>query len=199
MDVRRLFVSVSLDKTFTKALAKYRDAHRKIPYLRWVPIENFHITLLFIGMVPEFRMSEIEDALDAVAQKHRSFSLTCTGINYAPPGELKSMVWAYFEHPRSFITLIEHVAEEVRGVIEPQDSLVQGVRNHVQAHATLARFRRRVPAKDHIRLRHSEVIGRELKVERMALMESISGPNGPRYRVLREFSFMGPASKIDKQ
>ncbi len=75
MGNRRLFVALEPPEAVRRRLAAIqaelqRAAGRAADEVRWVPAENVHLTLQFLGAVPSERVEAIEAALRAVRQ-HR--------------------------------------------------------------------------------------------------------------------------------
>ena len=67
----RLFVGLDLPWELRERLALLAGG---IPGARWVPVENYHITLRFIGEVAGHQAEEIDHALAGL--RARGFSLT---------------------------------------------------------------------------------------------------------------------------
>lgn len=71
----RLFVAIDLPWELRARLAGLAGG---IPGARWLPPENYHITLRFIGEVAAHQAEEIDHALAAL--KARGFALSLTGV-----------------------------------------------------------------------------------------------------------------------
>lgn len=72
----RLFVALDLPWELRQRIAML--AGSGVPGARWVPPENYHVTLRFIGETPAWRADEIDEALAAL--KARAFELTLAGV-----------------------------------------------------------------------------------------------------------------------
>ncbi|MEA2689972.1 MAG: 2,3-cyclic 3-phosphodiesterase, partial [Candidatus Eremiobacteraeota bacterium] len=67
---RRLFVAADLDDTARAACASVAERLRaKRWFGKWVPPENYHLTVAFLGGVDDERVAEILAALRAVAPR----------------------------------------------------------------------------------------------------------------------------------
>jgi 2'-5' RNA ligase len=191
--MKRLFVSLPLDDQFAKVFECYRDANGRIGYLRWIPIKNLHVTVLFIGDVPERRLPQLTDALAAVAASHEPLALVLDRITYAPPGKYgrdkPNMVWAQFKQSEEFDALASDVLDAVEGIAPMvMDSHKQRGRPLIP-HVTLARFRDPKNPPRHLRKLHkTEYEGRAMGISAMDLMESQLSREGAQYTRLARFA-----------
>ena len=72
----RLFVALDLPWSLRQRLASL--AASGIPGAKWVPPENYHMTLRFIGEAQRHLAEEIDHALAAL--RARDFALTLAGV-----------------------------------------------------------------------------------------------------------------------
>jgi len=84
----RLFVGLDLPWETRQRLALLGGG---IPGARWVPIENYHLTLRFIGEVPAHRAEEIDHALAAL--RVRRFTLELAGVGTFSKGGRETQLW----------------------------------------------------------------------------------------------------------
>ena len=71
----RLFVGLELPHALSERLAGLAGG---LAGARWVPPENYHVTLRFIGELPGYRAEEVDLALSGL--RGRGFALQLAGI-----------------------------------------------------------------------------------------------------------------------
>ncbi|MBX4211238.1 MAG: hypothetical protein KW806_00335, partial [Candidatus Yanofskybacteria bacterium] len=92
--MKRLFIALPIDKTTSKGLSKFRDSLGKdTPYIRWTPVQNFHITVLFLGDVIEEAIPLCKETIQKVIENIQPFALKIKKPIYAPPHKPTSMIW----------------------------------------------------------------------------------------------------------
>jgi RNA 2',3'-cyclic 3'-phosphodiesterase len=126
----RLFVALDLPWSVREQLAALSGVG--IPGARWVPPENYHLTLRFIGEVPGHVARDVDDAL--LGLRARGFSLTLTGLGVFSRGGVSSALWVGVERTPQLDLL--------RGKIETalQRQGLEPERRRFQPHVTLARL-----------------------------------------------------------
>ena len=83
----RLFVALALPSL---AKAQLSALSGGIPGARWVPPENYHLTLRFIGEVPAWKAEEVDTALAAIRAPR--FELALAGIGtFEKAGRIQSL------------------------------------------------------------------------------------------------------------
>ncbi len=126
----RLFVALDLPWSLREHLSALVGAG--IPGARWVPTENYHLTLRFIGETPGYLAEEIDHALLAI--RARGFSLTFKGLGTFARGGKATALWVGVEKNPEL--------EHLRGKIETalQRCGLEPERRRFQPHVTLARL-----------------------------------------------------------
>src|SRR5439155_23058432 len=94
----RVFIAVELPTEIQRALG---DVQRKLRALtdtaRWVVPESIHITLKFIGEIPEKRVEGIDAAFTGLTWK--PFTITVRGVGFFPGTRSPRVFWAGMEAP----------------------------------------------------------------------------------------------------
>jgi 2'-5' RNA ligase len=126
----RLFVGLDLPWPVRERLSGL--AWAGIEGARWVPTENYHLTLRFIGETPGYMAEEIDHALAAL--KPRAFPLTLSGLGTFSRGGKVSALWVGVEKCPEL--------DHLRGKIETalQRIGLEPERRRFQPHVTLARL-----------------------------------------------------------
>ena len=94
----RVFIAVDLPKEIRKTLADVQHELRPMSNsVRWVSPESIHITLKFIGEMPEKRLEDIDAALTGFTWK--PFTITVRGVGFFPGNRSPRVFWAGMEAP----------------------------------------------------------------------------------------------------
>jgi 2'-5' RNA ligase len=126
----RLFVALDLPWSVRQRLASLASVG--IPGAKWIPPENYHLTLRFIGEAPRHLAEEIDHALATL--KARRFSLTLAGVGMFEKGGRPTSLWVAAEKNPSL--------DHLRGKIETalQRVGLEPERRRFNPHVTLARL-----------------------------------------------------------
>jgi 2'-5' RNA ligase len=170
----RLFYAVFLPPEVQKALA---EAQKRLdPFKGWkkTPPHQLHLTLLFLGEVPE---EEVEGFLALGRRLARAvppFTARIRGTGYFP-AEGSPRVWFAKAEGEGFLRLAEGLRAEAPDP-DPKP---------FAPHITLARKKGPAPRVGPV------VLGLEFPVEEFALVQSVLRPKGPEYRILERFPLRG--------
>lgn len=126
----RLFVALDLPWSLREKLSQL--AYHGIPGARWVPPENYHVTLRFIGETPKYRAEDIDLALAAL--RARGFSLTLAGLGTFSKGGRSTALWVGVERNPQ----LDHLQNKIE--IALQRCGLDPERRRFQPHVTLARL-----------------------------------------------------------
>ena len=126
----RLFVGLDFPWETKQRLATLAGG---VPGARWVPPENYHLTLRFIGEVAAHQAEEIDHALAGL--RARPFPLVLAGVGTFDKGGQANALWVGVEKNPSL--------EALRGKIETALQRVgcEPERRRFMPHVSLARLR----------------------------------------------------------
>ena len=132
----RLFVALPVPETLRMQLA---DLAGGIPGARWVPPENYHLTLRFIGEVDGWQADEVDDALASI--RSRPFELQLSGVDvFEKAGRIHSL---HVKAERS--ERLTHLQAKVETAL--QRAGLPPERRRFTPHITLARTEKAAPEK----------------------------------------------------
>lgn len=113
----RCFVAVELPEALKEAIASLTEQVRKSGAdARWVRAENFHITLKFLGSVPEEMLPDIKDAMAGAAKSHAGFRLSFKGAGVFPSRKRPRVVWIGAEDSERLIDLQRDVEQAMEAL-----------------------------------------------------------------------------------
>jgi 2'-5' RNA ligase len=126
----RLFVALDMPWSVREQLAALSGVG--IPGARWVPPENYHLTLRFIGDIPGHVARDVDDALLAI--RARGFPLTLMGTGTFGKGGVSNALWVGVERTQS----LDHLRNKIETAL--QRCGLEPERRRFQPHVTLARL-----------------------------------------------------------
>jgi len=177
----RLFIAIDLPTQIRKALGDIQHDLRPLTdSARWVAPESIHITLKFLGEVPEKQLEDIDTALTGLSWK--PFNITVHGVGFFPGNRSPRVFWAGMEAPT------------MKGLAEELDSRMERLgfekeKRAFRPHITLARAR-------DTRIDSALVTGASqyqehdfgaFTADRVFLIKSTLKPSGAVYEKLKEY------------
>ena len=183
---RRLFVALEPPEPVRRRLAAMavelrRSAGRAADEIRWVPPENVHLTLQFLGAVPDERVPAVEEAVRAAAAAARPLSLEVKGAGGFPNARRPRVVWAGLAGDVApLAALVADLGRRLAPLGYPPEE------RPFSAHLTIGRARetRGAPGIAGALASAAEAAGAPWRATELVLFESHLSPKGPRYEAL---------------
>ena len=174
--MQRIFIGIPVDARaqhhINCLLKPLKESH---PDLRWVPENNRHLTLAFLGDVPLSTVENLVDLLDETYRGKKCSRLSLTRLTRFP--EPNSKIIALTGEPdRSLDRLLYATSRLLQSNDQPEDP------REFLPHVTLARFGRKKGAKIAV----DQPVNIKLEVTDIRLYQSVLTESGPIYSVLKE-------------
>ena len=167
----RLFVALDLPPETRTRLQRLATG---LAGARWLPPENYHLTLRFLGEMPGHRADELDDALAAL--RGRAFTLQIAGVGVFEKAGRAQALWAGIERNPQ----LEHLQTKIETAI--QRIGFEPERRRYNPHITLARLDNSPPAKlvEWVQA-HNLLRADPVRVEHFTLFSSQLGKDGAVY------------------
>lgn len=186
----RLFFGIKLSEEVSGSVIRAieKQDFGRVPF-RWVPPENFHFTLKFLGETDESKLPAIREAAGKAASGIKNeFSLTLNEFGAFPT----------LSSPRVIFYSVEQGGEILASLAADLDNEMSalGFRKEKRAyhpHLTLARIKKRPDPEIIEKLKGVPPLrtGNSQKVDSFQLIRSFLSRSGARYRKLADFDFSG--------
>ena len=177
----RVFIAIDIPEDIRQRLATVQEELRSgSTSARWVSPESIHLTLRFIGEIPEKRLEDIELSLAGLTWKH--LAVKVRGIGFFPGARSPRVCWAGLES-----ATMEGLASEIDSRLERAG--FDRERRGFRAHVTLARAKNR-PLERTLVAAAAPFVETEFgsfTADRYYLYESTLKAGGPVYTKLKEF------------
>lgn len=180
--MQRLFVGLSIPADIRARLHLLKE---DMAGARWTPLENYHITLAYIGEADETFEKDTRAALAAVSQE--VFSLTLKGMGSFAQAEDADVLWAGVEKNAALSLLKEKICKALEERNVPFD------KRPYAPHVTLARFRdANKESVARFMREQSAFMAGPFDVKSFMLYNSHVADNGPVYKELEAYPLMLP-------
>ena len=184
---RRLFVALEPPEAVRRRIAAVteklrRSAGAAAGEVRWVPHENVHLTVQFLGAVPEERVEAVGGAIAATAARARPLLLEVKGAGGFPNSRRPRVVWLGLAgEVEALAALAGDLAKRLAPLGFPPET------RPFAAHLTLGRARdsRGAPGLGGALAAAAQDEGTAWRAAELVLFESHLSPKGPRYEPVR--------------
>lgn len=175
----RLFAGLTLPPSLRQTLGLLAGG---LPGARWIPPENLHLTLRFIGEVDEALADDIDGQLAGI--RARTFTLDLEGLGTFESGRRAYHVWIGVKRAAALMHLQEKIETAVvRAGAAPE-------RRHFQPHVTLARLKDPPLGRLQNFIAAHNLFQATMTVSHITLFSSHLGHGNPIYRAECDYPLM---------
>jgi 2'-5' RNA ligase len=180
----RTFIAIELDQKIKTILSSHiKKLETSGAKVRWVKPQGMHLTLKFLGEVPEARIPEIKKVLARLAKDYGSFQLILKGTGtFPPPPRTPRVVWIGIEQTESLQHIQTRVENELHKIRFPKE------KRKFHPHLTLGRVKNPMniqPLLEMLNLHNQTDFG-TMSVNKLTFFRSMLKPSGAEYTVLSE-------------
>lgn len=181
MKAMRLFVAIPLPEDVRASLAVLGGG---VPGARWVPEENLHLTLRFLGELDGNTAHDVAESLADV--RGQPFELCCEGVGHFETGRQPRVIWAGISASAELKELQARVEKAVQRAGLPPET------RKFSPHVTLARLKAAPADRVHSFIAHNNLFrSRAFTVDGFTLFSSFLSKSGSIYRTEAEFDLDG--------
>jgi len=177
----RTFIAIDLHPEIKVRLLDFISRLRQAGgSVKWVKPQALHLTLKFLGEIPEDKVPPVEAVIRSVCAGHRAFSLVVEGTGAFPPGKSPRVLWVGIREEAEIVSLQDKLEEALDKEGFPRE------RREFHPHLTLGRVKAAQNLKETTEIlgRHGQTHFGEMVVNELTFYQSILKPEGPEYRVL---------------
>jgi 2'-5' RNA ligase len=145
MVVIRAFIAINLSTEIQNSLDevsnKLEERLNDVP-IRWVPVENIHLTIKFLGDVSVSNLEMLQKMLRSEASQHDPFEFSVGNLGAFPSISRPRVIWVGVEAPPELHTLQRGIETETARLGYARE------KRTYSPHLTLGRVSRNADAKD---------------------------------------------------
>ena len=175
----RVFIAVPIPDDVARFLRRSRTALQQPGMnLRWVPVENIHLTLKFLGDIDAASIEPVAGRMDAAAGASAPFSLIARGVGGFPNLRGFRVLWIGVDGDTRRLESLQ------RGVESGLETLgLEKERRRFHPHLTLARTRQRMDGGQFglLDATWAQHASEAFRVDRICLFSSVLKPVGAVY------------------
>lgn len=186
----RAFIAVKIDERIREMAASLqRTLNRGDSRVKWVETNNLHLTLKFLGDIPEDNLPLYYQALERGASDFSPFKVTFQGLGAFPNLKRPRVLWMGVREGKEKLSALSKSISSslVQASLLEEKELKS---NRFSPHLTLGRVRSQKNLEDIMEIlkdKQNILVG-TMEINQIHLIKSTLTPKGPHYEALKNFS-----------
>jgi len=187
----RAFIAIELPSAIKNTLAKIQDESKTaLSKINWVRPPNLHLSLKFLGEIFLKQLEPAKQIIATIAKTTLPFEIKLETLDVFPNFRQARIIWIGTHQPPAQLTqLAAQLEKKFLDLGIPKEP------HAFQAHITLGRIKHMIiPSADlekQLDNLNNKIANMHLKFnpEGITLFQSVLGPGGPTYSILKESTF----------
>ena len=188
----RTFIAAEMDEPIRTAIrVLQQELTDRSVEVRWTAPERMHLTLKFLGDIPDEHVPDVCEVARQVAAEVEPFSVDVTGIGTFGPRRHPHIIWCGFAGSADrLVQLHDRLDKRLRPLGVPREG------RRYTPHLTVGRARARLPAHvpPDVLDAYTDWSAGSQRVDHVVVFSSRLGPGGPHYEALARCPLAGPGS-----
>lgn len=179
----RIFIGIKLDDAVLEKIEKFLKPLKKIPTpIKWTKLKNLHVTIKFIGDIPDEQYPQIEELLSNAGFNTGEINLKITGCGKFGKGHNLDILWIGIDKNDK----VEKMYNKIEKTLE--NGGIPRERHKFRPHITVARNKKSFNFNSFFKIidENREHFISGLKITHFQVYKSQLTPEGPIYSILKE-------------
>ncbi|MCX7913296.1 MAG: RNA 2',3'-cyclic phosphodiesterase [Thermodesulfovibrionales bacterium] len=184
----RCFIAVDLPQEIKTEVERVVGAMSLLSKeIKWVPSENIHITIKFLGEIKESIIPKIEQRLNEVCRRHRPFNIKIKGAGAFPNEKKPNVLWIGIDKSDTLINLYQDIESSLLNLGFNKET------REFSPHLTIGRVKNPIVAHPLVKglMEYKDKVFGIATVTEFYLMKSLLLPSGAQYSKLLTFKLSG--------
>jgi 2'-5' RNA ligase len=185
----RAFIAIGLPTEIKDVLSQIQDKLKTgLPKISWVKPQNLHLTLKFLGEISPGQLDAIKHIITEVSQGIAAFKIKLDDLGVFPDLRQARIIWIGISQ--------DTITKQIAGLLETKiaDVGITKEKRDFSSHITIGRIKiplNPVDLERELKKAKNDVVyaNMEFNAGGITLFESVLGPSGPAYTVLKEANF----------
>lgn len=194
---KRLFVAVNLSLATTRKIAdvvsRLQRSGDKELRVAWVPPQNLHVTLKFLGWTHAETLDAVRDRVEEQTKGRKGFDLGAKGVGAFPNTRNARVVWVGVQDPSG---TLGRLAKDIEAAMTKLGFEAEGRAYH--PHVTIGRVKEGKSVENLVAPYLETDFGSSL-IRDVIIYESLTKPSGSEYIVRHRLPLDAPPYRAERQ